>query len=56
MVSPHTRLLLTSIHDVSPRFESEVDGFLDMLHPYVGQRLAMLVVPNHWGDAPIVPG
>src|SRR5438045_81869 len=50
------RLLLASIHDVSPRFESEVDGLLDLLAPHVGTRLAMLVVPNHWGDAPIVPG
>lgn len=49
-------LLLASIHDVSPRFESEVDRLLDLLAPYVGERLAMLVVPNHWGDAPIVPG
>ena len=50
------RLLLASIHDVSPRFESEVDGLLDLLGPHVGRRLAMLVVPNHWGGAPIVPG
>jgi hypothetical protein len=49
------RLLLASIHDVSPRFESDVDQLLDLLAPYVGDRLAMLVVPNHWGDAPIVP-
>lgn len=51
-----SRLLLASIHDVSPRFESEVDGLLDLLRPHVGERLAMLVVPNHWGDAPIVRG
>jgi len=50
------RLLLASIHDVSPRFESEVDRLLDLLEPHVGKRLTMLVVPNHWGDAPIVPG
>jgi predicted deacetylase len=50
------RLLLTSIHDVSPRFESEVDRLLSLLAPHVGQRLAMLVVPNHWGDSPIIPG
>jgi len=50
------RLLLASIHDVSPRFESEIDSLLDLLRPYIGERLAMLVVPNHWGDAPIVPG
>src|SRR5947209_7985541 len=50
------RLLLASIHDVSPRFESEVDRLLDLLAPQVGARVAMLVVPNHWGDAPIIPG
>jgi len=53
--SPH-RLLLASIHDVSPRFETEVDRLMDLLRPYVGERLAMLVVPNHWGNAPIIPG
>jgi hypothetical protein len=53
---PSERLLLASIHDVSPRFESEVDRLLDVLSPHVGRRLAMLVVPNHWGDAPIRPG
>jgi hypothetical protein len=53
---PTERLLLASIHDVSPRFESEVDRLLDVLSPHVGRRLAMLVVPNHWGDAPIRPG
>ncbi|MBI0475305.1 DUF2334 domain-containing protein [Sphingomonas sp. MA1305] len=47
--------LLASIHDVSPRFESEVDRLLDHLAPHVGRRLAMLVVPDHWGGAPITP-
>src|SRR4051794_24619125 len=47
--------LLASIHDVSPRFESEVDGLVDLLRTHVGNRIAMLVVPNHWGDAPIIP-
>jgi hypothetical protein len=50
------RLLLASIHDVSPRFESEVERLMDVLSGHVGGRLAMLVVPNHWGDAPIIPG
>lgn len=50
------RLLLVSIHDVSPRFEAEIDRLLDLLHPHADDRLAMLVVPNHWGDAPLVPG
>jgi predicted deacetylase len=49
-------LLLASIHDVSPRFESEVDRLIELLGSHVGLRTAMLVVPNHWGDAPIVPG
>src|SRR5579859_6624320 len=56
MSTTRSRLLLASIHDVSPRFEGEVDCLLDLLRPSVGARLAMLVVPNHWGDAPIVPG
>lgn len=50
------RLLLASIHDVSPRFESQVDQLLDAFSPHVGKRLAMLVVPNHWGGSPIVAG
>lgn len=50
------RALLVSIHDVSPRFHGKVDRLLELLRPYVGERLAMLVVPNHWGDAPIIPG
>jgi uncharacterized protein len=50
------RLLLASIHDVSPRFETEVERLLDLLRPHVGNKIAMLVVPNHWGDAPIVAG
>ncbi|HEX5237027.1 MAG TPA: polysaccharide deacetylase family protein [Sphingomicrobium sp.] len=49
-------LLLASVHDVSPRFEGEVDRLLELLAPHVGERLAMLVVPNYRGDAPIVPG
>ena len=50
------RLLLASIHDVSPRFESEIDRLLGLLTPSVGSRVALLAVPNHWGDAPIMPG
>jgi len=53
---PSDRLLLTSIHDVSPRFESEVDRLRTTLEPHVGNRIAMLVVPNHWGDALITAG
>ena len=49
-------MLIASIHDVSPRFESEVDRLLERLRPHVGSRLALLAVPNHWGEAPIVAG
>ena len=50
------RRLLASIHDVSPRFEGEVDRLLDLLGPSVGDRIALLVVPDHWGEAPIRAG
>lgn len=50
------RLLLASVHDVSPRFETEVDALIGRLQHHVGNRIALLVVPNHWGDAPIVAG
>lgn len=48
------RILLASIHDVGPRFESEVDRLVDRLEAHVGTgRFAMLVVPDHWGEAPL---
>ncbi|WP_294191096.1 polysaccharide deacetylase family protein [uncultured Sphingomonas sp.] len=47
--------LLASIHDVSPRFEREVDLLLAHLAPHVGERLAMLVVPDYWDGAPLTP-
>jgi predicted deacetylase len=50
------RLLLASVHDVSPRFESEVDCLVELLAERVGDHIAMLVVPNHWGEAPIIRG
>jgi uncharacterized protein len=56
MPSRSDRLLLASVHDVSPRFASEVDALVDLLGEHVDDHLALLVVPNHWGDAPIVPG
>ena len=48
--------LFASIHDVAPCFEREVDCLLDLLQPHVGRSLALLVVPNHWKQAPISPG
>jgi predicted deacetylase len=56
MTPSDRRLLLASIHDVSPRFDSEVDRLAELLHPHVGDRMAMLVVPNHWGGAPLIAG
>jgi predicted deacetylase len=50
------RLLIASVHDVSPRFEGAVDRLVDLLCAQVGTNIALLVVPNHWRTAPIVPG
>lgn len=48
------RQLLLSIHDVGPRFVSEVDRHAErMAAAGVAHRYAMLVVPNHWGVAPL---
>lgn len=46
--------LLVSIHDVAPCFESQVDRLADLVEARVGKaRYAMLVVPDHWGRAPL---
>lgn len=50
------RLLIASVHDVAPRFEGEVDRLLDHLAPHVGTKAALLAVPDHWGDSPLVAG
>ncbi|MBA2920499.1 DUF2334 domain-containing protein [Sphingomonas sp. MAH-20] len=48
------KLLLSSIHDVSPRFEREVDRLTERIERATGSaRFAMLVVPDHWDRAPI---
>ena len=48
------KVLLASIHDVGPRSESAVDRLADILAPILGgPKFAMLVVPNHWGEAPL---
>lgn len=48
------KLLLASIHDVSPRSEREVDQLANLLSDILGgPRFAMLVVPDHWGAAPL---
>ncbi len=49
-----SKKLLASIHDVSPKFVVEIDTLLDQLSRHLnGPNLAMLVVPDHWGSAPI---
>ncbi len=48
------RRLLVSIHDVGPRFEAEIDALGDRLEGLLGGRtFALLVVPDHWGMAPL---
>ncbi len=49
----HHRQLLLSVHDVSPRFEAEIDCHADRFMAVAGYRFAMLVVPDHWGGAPL---
>ena len=54
MPGSDNRSLLASIHDVSPRFEREVDRLAGLLTDTLGcSRFAMLVVPDHWGNQPI---
>ena len=48
------RRLIASIHDVSPRFEREVDTLVELLSTRLGgPRFAMLVVPDHWDASPL---
>jgi len=48
------RQLLLSIHDVSPRFEADVDRHVDRFaEAGAGTTFAMLVVPDHWGQSPL---
>ena len=45
--SPPSRRLLVSIHDVSPRFERQVDALAERLAAHLGgPRFAMLVIPD----------
>ena len=48
-------MLLVSIHDVSPRFERQIDTLAERLSRHLGHnRFAMLVVPDFWGEAPLL--
>ena len=56
-MQPAAKSLILSIHDVGPRFEHEVDILHERLAGVAGAgKVAMLVVPDHWGEAPILPG
>jgi uncharacterized protein len=49
-----TRRLLASIHDVGPKFEAQIDQLVGALERHVGTaKFAMLVVPDHWDEAPL---
>ena len=49
-----TRRLIASIHDVGPKFEPAIDTLVDRLERHVGRaNFAMLVVPDHWDEAPL---
>lgn len=51
---PRAKRLIVSIHDVSPRSERQVDQLAEALSRRVGDaRFAMLVIPDHWREAPI---
>src|SRR5688572_7865634 len=51
------KLLLASMHDVGPRFDREVDALAELLSRLLGgPHFAMLVVPDHWGESPLLPG
>jgi predicted deacetylase len=55
--TPDSRLLLASIHDVGPGFESPVDRLAGLLTERLGgAKFAMLVVPDHWGQNPLRSG
>ncbi len=48
------RRLLASIHDVGPKFEGQVEILVDAIERHVGTaKFAMLVVPDHWDEAPL---
>ncbi|MEO6092223.1 MAG: polysaccharide deacetylase family protein [Novosphingobium sp.] len=52
-----SRRLLLAIHDVGPRFESAIDRLRDHLGQHAAlEKVALLVVPDHWGEAPITAG
>lgn len=54
---PEPKRLLVALHDVGPSFESEIDRLRDFLGSHVpAEKLALLVIPAHGGEAPVVAG
>jgi len=50
-----SKRLLVSIHDVSPKFSGQIETLVDFLSREIGEgRFAMLVVPDFWGEAPLL--
>ncbi|WP_380785355.1 DUF2334 domain-containing protein [Sphingomonas sp. R86521] len=48
------RRLIVSIHDVSPAFADPIERLAETIGAILGgPRFAMLVVPDHWGAAPL---
>jgi uncharacterized protein len=46
--------LFASIHDVSPKFETQIDRLVEAVSAHTGRaKFAMLVVPDHWDDSPL---
>ena len=57
MTADRARSMLLAIHDVSPRSVDAVLRLRELIANSGGNRsLALLVVPNHWGEAPIRAG
>lgn len=48
-----TQVFCVMLHDVAPRWEPEVDKFIETLSPLIGNQMAGAVVPC-WGGEPIV--
>lgn len=50
-------MLLASIHDVSPRFEAQAERLFELFAGLLpGPAVALLVVPDYWGEGPIRAG
>ncbi len=53
-ISNTDKRLLLSIHDVGPKFERQIQALAERYDALAGpNNYAMLVVPDHWGEAPL---